>query len=233
MDDYKIIVEQEHSTVMAHYELEEKPAGGYQSEARLEAAMIEQLKGQGYEVANIHNEAELLLNLRYQLEALNEIMLSDNEWSRLLPMITNEQMTIQDKTEMLQGKGYILNLTLDNGKAKNIKLVDKQNVFNNRLQVTHQYEENNGAYKNRYDVTILVNGLPMVQVELKRRGGSIKEAFNQINRYQRDSFWAGRAMFDFVQIFVISNGTETKYYSNTTRYGTGGCRRTKKKENRW
>ena len=218
MEDYKIIVEQEHSTVMAHYEVAAKPDGGYQSEAKLEADFIKQLVGQGYVYAKIKDEADLLQNLRTQLEALNDISLSNSEWARLLPMISNEQMNIQDKTEMIQGKGYILNLTMDNGLTKNIKLIDKHNVYNNRLQVIHQYEVPNGAYKNRYDVTILVNGLPMVHIELKRRGVDIKEAFNQISRYQRDSFWAGRAMFDFVQIFVISNGTETKYYSNTTRY---------------
>ncbi len=218
MDDYKIIVEQEHSTVMAHYDVPEKPDGGYQSEAKLEAEFISQLVSQGYEHVKVKDEAGLLKNLRKQLGTLNDIILSDSEWARLLPMISNEQMTIQDKTEMLQGKGYILNLTMDNGLTKNIKLVDKTNVYNNRLQVINQYEVEGGAYKNRYDVTILVNGLPMVHIELKRRGVPIKEAFNQIDRYLRDSFWAGRAMFDFVQIFVISNGTETKYYSNTTRY---------------
>ena len=218
MDDYKIIVEQEHSTVMAHYEVKEKPDGGYQSEAKLEKEFIKQLVGQGYQYLKVKDEAGLLKNLRDQLEQLNDIMLSDSEWSRLLPMISNEQMTIQDKTEMLQGKGYILNLTMDNGLTKNIKLWDKTNVHNNRLQVINQYEVPDGAHKSRYDVTILVNGLPLVHVELKRRGVDIKEAFNQINRYQRDSFWAGRAMFDFVQVFVISNGTETKYYSNTTRF---------------
>lgn len=217
-EDYKIIVEQEHSTVMAHYEVEQKPDGGYQSEAKLEADFIKQLVSQGYEYAKVKDETGLLKNLRTQLDILNDTKLSDSEWSRLMPMISNEQMTIQDKTEMLQGKGYILSLTMDNGLTKNIKLIDKANVYNNRLQVINQYEVPNGSYKNRYDVTILVNGLPMVHVELKRRGVDIKEAFNQINRYQRDSFWAGRAMFDFVQIFVISNGTETKYYSNTTRY---------------
>ena len=217
-DDYKIIVEQEHSTVMAHYEVEAKPDGGYQSEARLEADFIRQLQAQGYEYARqVKDEASLLRNLRTQIEALNDVALSDGEWSRLLPMISNEQMSILDKTEMLQGKGYILALKLDNGLTKNIKLIDKTNVFNNRLQVINQYEAD-GARKNRYDVTVLVNGLPMVHIELKRRGVDIKEAFNQIDRYLRDSFWAGRAMFDFVQIFVISNGTETKYYSNTTRY---------------
>ncbi|MBR4729796.1 MAG: type I restriction endonuclease subunit R [Prevotella sp.] len=231
MDDYKIIVEQEHSTVMAHYEVEQKPDGGYQSEARLEAEFIRQLQAQGYEYLQVKDEAGLLANLRLQLEKLNDIELSRFEWERLLPMISNEQMTILDKTEMIQGKGYILNLTMDNGLTKNIKLIDKQNVYNNRLQVINQYEVE-GAHKNRYDVTILVNGLPLVHIELKRRGVDIKEAFNQINRYLRDSFWAGRAMFDFVQIFVISNGTETKYYSNTTRYAkeqenTGGPRKHK------
>ena len=219
MEDYKIIVEQEHSTVMAHYDVVDKPDGGYQSEAKLEADFIKQLVNQGYEYAKqVKDEASLLKNLRVQLETLNDVILSNNEWNHLLPMITNEQMTILDKTEMIQGKGYIISLTMDNGLTKNIKLIDKTNVYNNRLQVINQYEAPNGTYKNRYDVTILVNGLPLVHVELKRRGVDIKEAFNQINRYQRDSFWAGRAMFDFVQIFVISNGTETKYYSNTTRF---------------
>ena len=218
MDDYKIIVEQENSTVMAHFEVEPKPAEGYQSEAKLERSMIQQLQSQGYEYAWIKNEADLLANLRKQIGLLNELTLSDTEWSRLLPMISNEQMTIQDKTQIIQGDGYIVTLLLDDGTKRNIRLIDKHNIYNNRLQVTNQYEVSDGAYKNRYDVTILVNGLPMVQIELKRRGVSIKEAFNQINRYQRDSFWAGKAMFDFVQVFVISNGTETKYYSNTTRY---------------
>ncbi|MBR3618202.1 MAG: type I restriction endonuclease subunit R [Bacteroidaceae bacterium] len=218
MEDYKIIVEQEHQTVMAHYEVLPKPSDGYQSEAALEKSLIAQLKEQGYERVAIKNEDDLLRNLRKQLELLNDVVLSDSEWKRLLPKISNEQMTIQDKTEMIQGKGYIIDLTLDNGQTKNIKLIDKTNVYNNRLQVINQFEEEGGAHKNRYDVTILVNGLPLVHIELKRRGVDIKEAFNQINRYLRDSFWAGRAMFDYVQIFVISNGTETKYYSNTTRY---------------
>ena len=203
---------------MAHYDVPEKPPGGYQSEAKLENELLNQLVRQGYEYIVSGADGFLISNLRRQLEKLNDVKLSDSEWNRLLPMITNEQMSIVDKTEMIQGKGYILDLTMDNGLKKNIKLIDKTNVHNNLLQVTNQVEENNGAYKNRYDVTILVNGLPLVHIELKRRGVDIKEAFNQINRYQRDSFWAGKAMFDFVQIFVISNGTETKYYSNTTRY---------------
>lgn len=217
-DEYKIIVEQEASTVMAHFEIEQKPDGGYQSEASLEASFIKQLQAQGYEYANIKNEAALVQNLRHQLELLNNVVLSETEWKRLLPMITNEQMSIVDKTEMLQGSGYILNLKLDNGNTKNIKLIDKENIFNNRLQVINQYAVEEGAHNNRYDVTILVNGLPLVHIELKKRGIPIKEAFNQIDRYTRDSFWAGMGFFDFVQIFVISNGTETKYYSNTTRF---------------
>ena len=217
-DDYKIIVEHKDSTVVARYQIPKKEGEGYQSEAKLEAEFIKQLVSQGYEYVKVKDEAGLLVNLRRQLELLNDVVLSDSEWARLLPMISNEQMTIQDKTEMLQGKGYVLSVTMDNGLTKNIKLIDKQNVHNNRLQVINQYEEEGGTYKNRYDVTILVNGLPMVHIELKKRGRDIKEAFNQIDRYLRDSFWAGRAMFDFVQIFVISNGTETKYYSNTTRY---------------
>lgn len=218
MDDYKIILEEKDQTVMAHYEVQPKPSEGYQTEAQLERSLIKQLASQGYEYVQVKNEDGLLVNLRRQLELLNDVVLSDTEWRRLLPMISNEHMGIKEKTEMLQGKGYILNLTLDSGITKNIKLIDKQNVFNNRLQVINQYEEEHGAHKNRYDVTILVNGLPLVHIELKRRGVPIKEAFNQIDRYLRESFWAGAAMFDFVQIFVISNGTETKYYSNTTRY---------------
>ncbi len=236
MDDYKIIVEQEHTTVMAHYEVEQKPDAGYQSEAKLEKEFIKQLQGQGYEYIQVKNEAGLLVNLRRQLELLNDVLLSDAEWERLMPMISNEQMDILDKTEMIQGTGHVLNLLMDNGQKKNIKLIDKTNIHNNRLQVINQYEEEGGAHKTRYDVTILVNGLPLVHVELKRRGVDIKEAFNQINRYQRDSFWAGRAMFDFVQVFVISNGTETKYYSNTTRYAkeqetAGGPRKRKTEGN--
>ena len=156
MEDYKIIVEQEHSTVMAHYEVAAKPDGGYQSEARLEAEFIAQLRSQGYEYAQLKDEAGLIANLRRQLEKLNDIALSDAEWARLLPMITNEQMDILDKTEMIQGKGYVLSLKMDKGQSKNIKLIDKTNVYNNRLQVINQYAEEGGAHKTRYDVTILV-----------------------------------------------------------------------------
>jgi len=236
MDDYKIIIEQDHQTVMAHFEVEAKPAEGHQTEAKLEAEFIKQLVAQGYELAPVKNQDGLLQNLRRQLEVLNDVTLRDSEWNRLLPMITNEQMSIQDRTEMIQGKGYILALPMDDGLIKNIKLIDKGNIFNNRLQVIHQYEEDGGLHKNRYDVTILVNGLPMVHIELKKRGGDIREAFNQINRYQRESFGVKKALYDFVQIFVISTGGDTKYYSNTTRYkkdkeDEGGYRRHKTEGN--
>ena len=126
-------------------------------------------------------------------------------------------MTIEDKTERIQ-RSEIVNITRDNGDTQNIKLIDKRDIHNNHLQVLNQYVPEGGKYANRYDVTILVNGLPLVHIELKRRGVDIKEAFNQINRYERDSFWAGCGLYDYVQIFLISNGTQTKYYSNTTRF---------------
>lgn len=165
MDDYKIIVEQDNSTVMAHYDVTQKPPEGYQSEARLEADFIKQLAGQGYEYARqVKNEASLLQNLRRQLEQLNDVTLSDSEWKRLLPMISNEQMTILDKTEMLQGKGYVLNLTMDNGLMKNIKLIDKQNVYNNRLQVINQYEEGTNNRAKIWNFHLFVVILPANQI---------------------------------------------------------------------
>ncbi|MBR2631537.1 MAG: type I restriction endonuclease subunit R [Bacteroidaceae bacterium] len=218
MEDYKIIVEQEHQTVMAHYEALEREDVGYQSEAELEAAFIKQLVGQGYERVNITSEKDLLMNLRAQMERLNGLALSDKEWKQLLEQhIASPQMTIEDKTERIQ-RSEIVNITLDNGDTQNIKLIDKRDIHNNHLQVLNQYVPEGGKYANRYDVTILVNGLPLVHCELKRRGVDIKEAFNQINRYERDSFWSGCGLYDYVQIFIISNGTQTKYYSNTTRF---------------
>ena len=159
-----------------------------------------------------------MANLRRQMERLNGVTLSDKEWKQLLEgHIASPQMTIEDKTERIQ-RSEIVNITRDNGDSQNIKLIDKRDIHNNHLQVLNQYVPEGGKYANRYDVTILVNGLPLVHVELKRRGIDIKEAFNQINRYERDSFWAGCGLYDYVQVFVISNGTQTKYYSNTTRF---------------
>ncbi|MBR5082033.1 MAG: type I restriction endonuclease subunit R [Bacteroidales bacterium] len=218
METFNVIAEQEHCTVMAHYEPLPREDNGYQSEAALEAAFIKQLVEQGYERVNITTEVQLIDNLRKQMERLNGLTFSNKEWKQLFEQhIASPQMTIEDKTTRIQ-RSEIVNITRDDGSSQNVKLIDKKDIHNNHLQVLNQYVPEGGAYSNRYDVTILVNGLPLVHCELKRRGVPLKEAFNQINRYERDSFWAGCGLYDYVQVFIISNGTETKYYSNTTRY---------------
>lgn len=218
VDNYNIIAEQAEMTVMAHYEVQPRETEAYQSEAALEKKLIKQLVSQGYENPRITDEPSLLANLRVQLGRLNSYEFSDAEWKRLLDTeIANDAMDIEAKTALIQTADTIVSLKRDNGEPKNIKLIDKRNFGNNHMQVIHQYVPSGGTAKNRYDVTILVNGLPMVHIELKRRGETLREAFNQIDRYQRESFWAGKALFEYVQIFVISNGTQTKYYSNTTR----------------
>ena len=215
---YNIIAELENSTVVAKYESPERTRTGYQSENELENSLIAQLQQQGYEYKkSLTTDKQLVENLRECLQRLNNITLSDNEWKSLLSQIIDPSKGIQEKTETIQ-RSEILNITLDNGETKNIRLIDKKSIHNNILQVINQYKPEGGTFKNRYDVTVLVNGLPLVHIELKRRGVNIKEAFNQINRYQNDSFWSGTGLYDYVQIFVISNGTDTKYYSNTTRY---------------
>lgn len=212
-----IVSENPQSTVVAQYERTTPRAEAYQSEAELEQGMIAQLQRQGYEYAHIHHEDELIQNLRLQLEKLNDFHFSDNEWERFFKAeIANEGKGIIDKAETIQ-RDNIKAFTLDDGTQKNIYLIDQQDPHHNYTQVINQYEVSDGKRPNRYDVTILVNGLPLVHIELKRRGVSLKEAFNQINRYGRESFWAGCSLYEYVQIFVISNGTETKYYSNTTR----------------
>ncbi len=219
MTDYKIIAECDETTVVAEYEPTYKAQSAYQSEADLEKAFIRCLGGQGYDYLTIHSEADLIKNLRIQLEKLNSFNFTDNEWERFFTeVIANKnENTPQTKSRIIQ-EDYIQVLKRDDGTSNNISLIDRKNIHNNFLQVINQYEEEKGNFKNRYDVSILVNGLPLLHVELKRRGVAIKEAFNQINRYQRDSFWAGSGLYNYVQIFVISNGTHTKYYSNTTRY---------------
>ena len=210
-EQFNIIAEQEQSTVVARYEPTPRSGNAYQSEAELEQWLITQLQHQGYDYPNIHNEEELMQNLRQQLGEANNIVFSDKEWQSLLEKIANEKLTMADKAELIQKDNTAIDLERDNGTTTNIHLLHKDNVFKNRLQVINQYVPEGGTHANRYDVTILVNGLPLVHIELKRRGVSIKEAFNQINRYARESFWAGEGMFDYIQIFVISNGTETKY----------------------
>ena len=215
---YNMILTTNESTVVAEYEPQPRRSDAYQSEAALEQAFIKMLSEQGYEYININNENDLINNLRKQLELLNNYSFTDKEWDSFFKhKIANNNEGIVEKTRKIQ-EDYVQNLIRENGTTMNISLIDRKNIHNNRLQVINQYEEDGGKYDTRYDVTILVNGLPLVHVELKRRGVAIKEAFNQINRYQRDSFWAKSGLYEYVQIFVISNGTNTKYYSNTTRF---------------
>lgn len=214
---YNLVAENPQSTVVAEYAAEYRIAKSYQSEAELERAFIEQLKSQAYEYLSIASEDDLIRNLRKQLEKLNNFIFSDAEWERFFTgEIANPNQSIAEKTTTIQ-EDYIKNLKRDDGTVKNIYLLRKDKIHENNLQVINQYTTEEGQRVNRYDVTVLVNGLPLVHIELKRRGVAIQEAFNQINRYQRESFWAGSGLFEYVQVFVISNGTHTKYYSNTTR----------------
>ena len=237
MTQYNIITESQEYTVVAEYDHVATPAESYQSEADLEKEFIRLLGEQGYEYLPIHTEADLVKNLRSQLEKLNSYHFTDNEWTRFFSeCIANKNDDIVAKTAKIQDD-YIQVLRRDTGESRNIWLIDKDNIHNNFVQVINQYVEEGGNYDTRYDVSILVNGLPLVHIELKRRGVQLKEAFNQINRYQRDSFWAGCGLYEYVQIFVISNGTNTKYYSNTTRANhikeqeTGGRNKSKKTSN--
>ena len=216
---YEPIALSSESTVVAEFVREKRVREEtYQSEAELETNFIKQLQVQAYGYLRITSETDLIVNLRRQLEALNKIEFSDSEWERFFSeKIAGANDGIIEKTARIQ-EDHIQVLKRDDGSTKNIYLVDKQSIHNNRLQVINQYEVE-GTRSNRYDVTILVNGLPMVHVELKRRGVDIREAFNQINRYQNESFWAGSGLFEYVQLFVITNGTLTKYYSNTVREG--------------
>ena len=218
---FNIVAESSDSTVVTEYVPEAKRSDAYQSEAELEQGFIRLLCELGYEYLTIHKEADLITNLRAQLEKLNGYRFSDDEWNRFFgEVIANKNASIIEKTRMIQ-EDYVQVLKRDTGESKNITLIDKKNIHNNSLQVINQYtvsRDAGAAHDNRYDVTVLVNGLPLVHIELKRRGVPIREAFNQIERYQRDSFGAASGLYEFVQIFVISNGTNTKYYSNTTRF---------------
>lgn len=237
MSQYNIIAESAEYTVVSEYEHAVSTSEAYQSEAELEKEFIRLLGEQGYEYLPIHTEADLVSNLRTSLEKLNDYHFTDNEWEHFFnECIANKNDDIVAKTARIQ-EDYIQVLKRDNGESRNIYLIDKKNIHNNFVQVINQYVEEDGNYDTRYDVTVLVNGLPLVHIELKRRGVQLKEAFNQINRYQRDSFWAGSGLYEYVQIFVISNGTNTKYYSNTTRANhlkeqeTGGRNKSRKTSN--
>ncbi|MEU4603770.1 type I restriction endonuclease subunit R [Kribbella sp. NPDC023972] len=218
---YEPIAVSPESTVVAEFIADEGTETAYQSEAGLEREFIGLLQSQAYDYLHIASGVHLVANLRTQLEALNGITFSDTEWESFFSeKIAGANEGIVEKTVRIQ-EDYVQILKRDDGSTKNVKLIDKTNIHNNRLQVINQYEigagEGGAAHASRYDVTVLVNGLPLVHIELKRRGVDIREAFNQIDRYQRDAFWAGSGLFEYVQLFVISNGTLTKYYSNTTR----------------
>lgn len=234
MNNFEIVASSTESTVVAEYTPEQRKSTDYQSEAALEKDFIHRLTQQGYEYLTIKSEQDLIDNLRTQLEKLNNYTFFDKEWNDFYQsIIANGNDGILEKTRKIQDDPVQI-LTLDNGYTKNIKLIDKRDIHNNYLQVINQYEEDGGNHDTRYDVTILVNGFPLVHIELKKRGAAIREAFNQINHYQRDSFWAGCGMYEYVQLFVISNGTNTKYYSNTTRNqhikdNDGNARRKKSK----
>lgn len=221
MPFFNIVAATNENTVVTEYEPVKSRSDSYQSEAELEKEFIRLLCEQGYTYLPIHTEKDLIANLRERLEELNNYMFSDSEWDRFFnEAIANPNDKIEDKTRKIQ-EDFVQVLKRDDALTKNILLIDRKNIHNNRLQVINQYvigTDQGAKHDNRYDVTILVNGFPLVHVELKRRGVAIREAFNQINRYQRDSFWAGCGLFEYAQIFVISNGTNTKYYSNSTRF---------------
>lgn len=237
MDKYTLVAENPESTVVTEYKRTYTREISFQSEAELEKAFIEQLKTQAYEYLSIASEDELIANLRRQLEALNNYKFTNSEWEQFFKSkIANQNIGVEEKTTIIQ-EDHIQLLSREDGTVKNIYLIDKTNIHNNRLQVINQYVVDNGQRTNRYDATVLVNGLPLVHIELKKRGVYIKEAFNQINRYNRESFWAGCGLFEYVQLFVISNGTYTKYYSNTTRFahirelGDGAVKKGKRTSN--
>ncbi|MEK7620864.1 MAG: type I restriction endonuclease subunit R [Patescibacteria group bacterium] len=218
MNKFSLVAENSNSTVVGEFTPAKTRATSYQSEAELEQAFVKLLESQAYDFLQITSEADLTSNLRTQLEKLNNYQFSDTEWNQFFTTkLANKNEGIEEKTAKIQ-EDHVQILQRDNGLPdKNIYLIDKSNIHNNSLQVINQYEIE-GTRSNRYDVTVLVNGLPLVHVELKRRGVALQEAFNQINRYQRDSFWAHSGLYEYVQLFIISNGTYTKYYSNTTRF---------------
>lgn len=209
-------------TVIGSYTSQFKPSDNYESEAQLEDAMIKALCTVGYEFRDDINDSKSIMNnLREQIEALNDTKFSDPEWNQILNnhLLNDNDSPVVSKTERFQGDSRYA-LRRDDGSTFNVDIIDKHDLSRNKLQVIHQYVAEDGTHVNRYDVTILCNGLPVVHVELKRRGVPLIEAFNQIRRYGKESFWSGNRLFEYVQIFVISNGTLTKYYSNTTRYNS-------------
>lgn len=218
MTQYKTIAESNNFIVLDQYnKFVEEPNAGYQTEGSLEHEFIRDLQAQGYEyLQGLNNHDALVKNLRAQLQRLNNVVFSDAEWRRFLEEYLDKPSdSLIEKTRKVHDD-YIYDFVFDNGRIQNIYLLDKKNLANNTLQVINQFEQT-GSYDNRYDVTILVNGLPLVHIELKKRGVAIREAFNQIHRYSKESFNKENSLFKYIQIFVISNGTDTRYFANTTK----------------
>jgi len=217
MSDYKTIAESNNFIVLDKYAREWKVAESYQSESDLERELIQDLVNQGYEFASaIKTPVDLLDNVRVQLQALNAVQFTDGEWMRFVESWLDKPSDgIVEKTRKVHDD-YIHDFVFDDGRIQNIYLLDKKNVTRNKVQVIKQFEQT-GTHANRYDVTILVNGLPLVQVELKKRGVAIREAFNQVHRYSKESFNSEQSLFKFLQLFVISNGTDSRYFANTTQ----------------
>ncbi|MEQ4512653.1 MAG: type I restriction endonuclease subunit R [Dickeya sp.] len=217
MVDYtKPIVESTNFIVLDRYTRESQVAESYQSESDLEHELIEDLVHQGYELLPaLNNPATMLANVREQLQTLNNVQFLDGEWQRFVETFLDKPSdTIVDKTRKIHDD-YIHDFVFDDGRIKNIYLLDKKNIARNKVQVIKQFEQT-GSHANRYDVTILVNGLPLVQIELKKRGVAIREAFNQVHRYSKESFNSEHSLFKYLQLFVISNGTDSRYFANTT-----------------
>lgn len=218
MTQYKTIAESNNFIVLDQYKkFVEEPNAGYQTEGSLEREFIRDLQAQGYEyLQGLNSHDALVKNLRVQLQRLNNVVFSDAEWRRFLEEYLDKSSdSLIEKTRKVHDD-YIYDFVFDNGRIQNIYLLDKRNLANNTLQVINQFEQT-GSYDNRYDVTILVNGLPLVHIELKKRGVAIREAFNQIHRYSKESFNKENSLFKYIQIFVISNGTDTRYFANTTK----------------
>lgn len=217
MSDYKTIAESKNFIVLDKYAPEWKIAEGYQSESDLEREFIQDLKNQGYEyLPGLTTPQALLANLRVQLQTLNNVQFAEGEWLRLVETWLDKPSDgIVEKTRKIHDD-YIHDFVFDDGRIQNIYLLDKKNIARNKVQVIKQFEQT-GSQANRYDVTILVNGLPLVQVELKKRGVAIREAFNQVHRYSKESFNSEHSLFKYLQIFVISNGTDSRYFANTTQ----------------
>lgn len=217
MIEYNSIAESNKFIILERYVRESIVAESYQSEGDLERELIFDLQNQGYEYrADLDNQQALLANVRTQLQALNNVQFTNGEWLRFVETFLDKPSeSIVDKTRKIHDD-YIHDFVFDDGRIQNIYLVDKKNLARNKVQVINQFEQA-GSHSNRYDVTILVNGLPLVHVELKKRGVAIREAFNQVHRYSKESFNSEHSLFKYLQLFVISNGTDTRYFANTTQ----------------